>query len=113
MKKAIAPWLMGAALCGLAVACNGNSKSEPPGPTGPLGPAPQPVPIRRLTTGEYVATVADLFPGYPMPQYFVPRTRRCWVPNFSSSQTGSLVRAEQYEAAGDAIARRSPPIRRC
>jgi hypothetical protein len=106
MKKAIAPWLMGAALCGLAVACNGNGKTEPPGPTGPVGPAPQPVPIRRLTTGEYAASVADLFPGFTMPQFpLLQDPKVLGFTNFSSSQTGSLVWAEQYEAAAETIAK--------
>jgi hypothetical protein len=106
MKKAIAPWLMGAALCGLAVACNGNTKSEPPGPTGAVGPAPQPVPIRRLTTGEYASSVADLFPGFTMPQFSLLQDPKVLgFTNFSSSQTGSLVWAEQYEAAAEAIAK--------
>ena len=32
------------------------------------GPPPTPVPIRRLTNAEYAATVADLFPGYTLPE---------------------------------------------
>src|SRR5215831_18026162 len=107
MKKANAPWLVGAALCGLAAACSG-SKSEPG--TGPTtvdtGPAPQPIPIRRLTNDEYASSVADLFPGFTMPQFaFLPDPKVLGFTNFSSSQTGSLVWAEQYEAAAEAIAK--------
>ncbi len=104
MKKANAPWLMGAALCGLVAACNGN-KSEP-GPAVAIGPAPQPVPIRRLTNDEYASSVADLFPGFTMPSFpFLPDPKVLGFTNFSSSQTGSLVWAEQYEAAAEAIAK--------
>src|ERR1051326_1237378 len=60
------------------------------------GPPPQPVPIRRLTNPEYAASVADLFPGYTIPQInFVPDPKVLGFTNLSSSQTGSLVRMEQ------------------
>jgi hypothetical protein len=105
MIKLNAPWLMGAALCGLAVACNGSKSSEPAS-TEAVGPAPQPVPIRRLTNDEYTSSVADLFPGFTMPQFaFLPDPKVLGFTNFSSSQTGSLVWAEQYEAAAEAIAK--------
>jgi hypothetical protein len=68
------------------------------------GPPPTAVPIRRLTNAEYVASVADLFPGYTMPQInFVPDPKVLGFTNLSSSQTGSLVRMEQYESAALAI----------
>jgi hypothetical protein len=68
------------------------------------GPPPQTVPIRRLTNAEYVASVADLFPGYTLPQLaFVPDPKVLGFVNLSSSQTGSLVRMEQYEAAAFSI----------
>jgi hypothetical protein len=63
------------------------------------------VPIRRLTNAEYKATVTDLFPGYALPELtFVPDAKVLGFLNLSSSQTGSLVRMEQYEAAAFAIA---------
>jgi hypothetical protein len=69
------------------------------------GPPPTPVPIRRLTNAEYAASVADLFPGYTIPELnFVPDPKVLGFINLSSSQTGSLVRMEQYEAAAFAIA---------
>ena len=69
------------------------------------GPPPTTVPIRRLTNAEYVATVADLFPGYTLPDIiFVPDPKVLGFVNLSSSQTGSLVRMEQYEAAAFSIA---------
>jgi Protein of unknown function (DUF1592)/Protein of unknown function (DUF1588)/Protein of unknown function (DUF1595)/Protein of unknown function (DUF1587)/Protein of unknown function (DUF1585) len=69
------------------------------------GPAPTPVPIRRLTNPEYKASVADLFPGYTMPEMsFVPDPKVLGFTNLSSSQTGSLVHMEQYESAAQAIA---------
>jgi len=68
------------------------------------GPAPTPVPIRRLTNAEYTATVTDLFPGYTMPEmHFVPDAKVLGFLNLSSSQTGSLVRMEQYESTAQAI----------
>ena len=67
--------------------------------------AANPVPIRRLTNAEYTATVTDLFPGYTLPELrFVPDAKVLGFLNLSSSQTGSLVRMEQYEAAAFAIA---------
>jgi len=69
-----------------------------------VGPPPQPVPIRRLTNGEYQASIADLFPGYTMPQIsLVPDPKVLGFTNLSSSQTGSLVRMEQYESAALAV----------
>src|SRR5262252_9018508 len=69
------------------------------------GPPPQPVPIRRLTNAEYLASAADLFPGYTIPQInFVPDPKVLGFVNLSSSQTGSLVRMEQYESAALTIA---------
>jgi hypothetical protein len=68
------------------------------------GPPPTTVPIRRLTNAEYAATVGDLFPGYKLPEItFVPDPKVLGFVNLSSSQTGSLVRMEQYEAAAFAI----------
>src|SRR3954467_8364610 len=64
------------------------------------GPPPTPVPIRRLTNAEYAASVADLFPGYTLPEMtFVPDAKVLASPNLSSSQPGRLVRMEQYETA--------------
>ena len=69
------------------------------------GPPPTPVPIRRLTNAEYMATVADLFPGYTLPEmHFVPDAKVLGFLNLSSSQTGSLVRMEQYESTAFGIA---------
>ena len=68
------------------------------------GPAPTAVPIRRLTNAEYTATVTDLFPGYTLPAMtFVPDPKVLGFVNLSSSQTGSLARMEQYEAAAFSI----------
>src|SRR6476659_708067 len=86
------------ALCVLAGAGCGPEKPDT------AGPPPTPVPIRRLTNAEYVASVGDLFPGYPMPEMnFVPDPKVLGFTNLSSSQTGSLVRMEQYETAAFAI----------
>jgi len=80
------------------VGCNGPEKADK------AGPAPTSVPIRRLTNPEYLATVADLFPGYTMPQIsFVPDPKVLGFTNLSSSQTGSLVHMEQYESAAFSI----------
>jgi len=69
------------------------------------GPPPQAVPIRRLTNAEYTATVSDLFPGYTLPEMiFVPDAKVLGFLNLSSSQTGSLVRMEQYESVALGIA---------
>jgi hypothetical protein len=69
------------------------------------GPPPTPIPIRRLTNAEYMATVADLFPGYELPEmHFVPDAKVLGFLNLSSSQTGSLVRMEQYETTAFGIA---------
>src|SRR4051794_30530569 len=68
------------------------------------GPPPTTVPIRRLTNAEYTATVGDLFPGYKLPDItFVPDPKVLGFVNLSSSQTGSLVRMEQYESAAFSI----------
>jgi len=69
------------------------------------GPPPTRVPIRRLTNAEYMASVADLFPGYELPEmHFVPDPKVLGFLNLSSSQTGSLVRMEQYESTAFGIA---------
>jgi hypothetical protein len=69
------------------------------------GPPPTPIPIRRLTNAEYMATVTDLFPGYTLPEmHFVPDAKVLGFINLSSSQTGSLVRMEQYETTALFIA---------
>jgi hypothetical protein len=68
-------------------------------------PPPAKVPLRRLTNAEYAAAVADLFPGYALPEIvFVPDAKVLGFLNISSSQTGSLVRMEQYEMTALAIA---------
>jgi len=68
-------------------------------------PLPAKVPLRRLTNAEYAAAVADLFPGYTLPEMvFVPDAKVLGFLNISSSQTGSLVRMEQYEMTALAIA---------
>ena len=110
MTKATAPWLIGVALCGVALGACGNSSSgggtTAPGSTTPIGPPPQGVPIRRLTNDEYAAVVADLFPTFQLPQTsFLGDSKVLGFTNFSSSQTGSLVWAEQHEAAAEAIAK--------
>ena len=71
------------------------------------GPPPTVVPIRRLTNAEYMASVADLFPGYELPEmHFVPDAKVLGFINLSSSQTGSLVRMEQYESTAFDIAQK-------
>jgi len=51
-----------------------------------------------------MASVTDLFPGYTLPELtFVPDPKVLGFTNLSSSQTGSLVRMEQYETAAFAI----------
>src|SRR5262249_31381172 len=46
------------------------------------------------------------FPGYTLPAMpFVPDTNVVGFLNLSSSQTSSLVRTEQYQAAAEAVAR--------
>jgi uncharacterized protein DUF1592/uncharacterized protein DUF1588/uncharacterized protein DUF1595/uncharacterized protein DUF1587/uncharacterized protein DUF1585 len=88
-----------AALCASTLIACGPAKVES------NGPPPTSVPIRRLTNAEYTATVTDLFPGYMLPQLsFVPDAKVLGFLNLSSSQTGSLVRMEQYESAAFAIA---------
>jgi hypothetical protein len=61
--------------------------------------------LRRLTNAEYQASVTDLFPGHQLPELvFVPDAKVLGFTNVASSQTGSLVRMEQYEAAALGIA---------
>jgi Protein of unknown function (DUF1592)/Protein of unknown function (DUF1588)/Protein of unknown function (DUF1595)/Protein of unknown function (DUF1587)/Protein of unknown function (DUF1585) len=116
MKKLDAPWLRAMALAGLAfgglglAACGGgNSGGSGPPPTvstTPVGPAPEAVPIRRLTNDEYVMSMGDLFPGFSLPELsFVADAKVLGFTNLTSSQTGSLVWAEQHEAAAEAVAR--------
>ncbi len=89
-----------AAAFGLVVSgCGDNA------PMATAEPPPAKVPLRRLTNAEYAATVADLFPGYTLPEMvFTPDAKVLGFLNISSSQTGSLVRMEQYEMAALAIA---------
>ena len=90
---------------GAAALCASTLIACGPGKVDTVGPPPNSVPIRRLTNAEYTATVTDLFPGYTLPQLsFVPDAKVLGFLNLSSSQTGSLVRMEQYEAAAFAIA---------
>src|SRR6476469_6575228 len=106
MKKASARRSVAATLCALSVVGSGAFAGVGCTPAKPdvEGPPPTPVPIRRLTNAEYAATVSDLFPGYPMPEMqFVPDPKVLGFVNLSSSQTGSLVRMEQYESAALAI----------
>lgn len=89
--------VLGAASCG--------DNGEPAPLLAANGPAPQVVPLRRLTNAEYTASVADLFPGFTLPELtFVPDSKILGFSNLSSSQTSSLVRMEQYETAAQAIA---------
>jgi hypothetical protein len=108
MMKLERPWLRGAVLAGLAlrlVGCGGGSKGGGTGPaTADVGPPPQAVPIRRLTNAEYLATVADLFPGFTLPEInFLTDAKVLGFTNLSSSQTGNLVWAEQHEARGELV----------
>lgn len=83
--------------------CGDNGQPAPL--LGANGPAPQVVPLRRLTNAEYTASVADLFPGFTLPELtFVPDNKILGFSNLSSSQTSSLVRMEQYETAARTIA---------
>ena len=103
MKKATARRSVAATICALCVVVGGGACT--PEKIDVNGPPPTTVPIRRLTNAEYVATVADLFPGYTLPDIiFVPDPKVLGFVNLSSSQTGSLVRMEQYEAAAFSIA---------
>jgi hypothetical protein len=87
------------ALSALGLIACGQEKIDP------NGPPPTPIPIRRLTNAEYMATVSDLFPGYQLPEmHFVPDAKVLGFINLSSSQTGSLVRMEQYETTALGIA---------
>src|SRR5689334_9481652 len=102
MKKATARRSVAATMCALCVAvAAGACTPEKPDLTGP---PPTPIPIRRLTNAEYTATVSDLLPGYTLPDIvFVPDPKVLGFVNLSSSQTGSLVRMEQYESAALSI----------
>jgi Protein of unknown function (DUF1592)/Protein of unknown function (DUF1588)/Protein of unknown function (DUF1587)/Protein of unknown function (DUF1595)/Protein of unknown function (DUF1585) len=99
--------LAGAVLvaCG-SVACGGGGGAQTSAQSQPGGgPAPEEIPIRRLTNTEYAASVADLFPGTELPPLsFVTDVRVLGFLNISSSQSGSQVRMEQYEAAALKIA---------
>jgi hypothetical protein len=87
----------------LAAGLSGCGDDDPP--PGPVGPAPETVPIRRLTNTEYRNSVAALFPGRTLPDIsFVADGKVVGFTNFSSAQTSSLVRTEQYVAAAEAIA---------
>ena len=71
------------------------------------GPPPTPIPIRRLTNAEYMATVADLFPGYELPEmHFVPDAKVLGFIGLASSQTGSQLPREQYETNAFPIAQK-------
>jgi hypothetical protein len=96
-----------AAGCGGAGATtpDDHPDARPAPPLTPAEPAPEPVPIRRLTTAEYTASTSDLFPGMALPEVsLLPDTRVLGFLNVSSAQTGNLVWAEQYEAAAQKIA---------
>jgi len=103
MKKATARRSVAATMCALSLAAVAVGACTPEKPDL-TGPPPTTIPIRRLTNAEYVATVGDLFPGYTMPDIvFVPDPKVLGFVNLSSSQTGSLVRMEQYESTALAI----------
>ena len=107
MKKVTARRSVAATMCALCVVTGVGivGGACTPETIDVNGPPPTTVPIRRLTNAEYVATVADLFPGYTLPDIvFVPDPKVLGFVNLSSSQTGSLVRMEQYEAAAFSIA---------
>ena len=104
-------------MCAMGVVVGLGGGACTPAKVDENGPAPTAVPIRRLTNAEYTATVGDLFPGYALPAItFVPDPKVLGFVNLSSSQTGSLVRMEQYEAAAFSIIpngmRSSPRSRR-
>jgi hypothetical protein len=102
--RAALGWLMGALVAATTACGGGGSQGNPPSESG-NGPAPEIVPIRRLTNAEYAASVADLFPGQQLPPVsFVSDVRVLGFLNISSSQSGSQVRMEQYEAAALEIA---------
>jgi hypothetical protein len=104
MRKVSLRRSVGAASLSVLAALVVPACSTPASPA--VGPAPQAVPIRRLTNDEYVASVNDLFPGYTLPSLpFVNDTKILGFTNLSSSQTSSLVRTEQYQAAAEAVAR--------
>jgi hypothetical protein len=105
MKKATTRRSVAATMCALCVVVAVGGGACTPEKMDVNGPPPTTVPIRRLTNAEYAATVADLFPGYTLPDIvFVPDPKVLGFVNLSSSQTGSLVRMEQYEAAAFSIA---------
>jgi hypothetical protein len=69
------------------------------------GPGPGQAPIRRLTNEEYLASVQDLFPGIVLPALeFTPDTAVAGLRNLASTQTSTLARVEQYEAAAQVVA---------
>ena len=104
MKKATVRRSGAATMCALFVVTGGIGAGCNQEKVDTNGPPPTAVPIRRLTNAEYTATVADLFPGYTLPSLvFVPDPKVLGFVNLSSSQTGSLVRMEQYEAAAFSI----------
>jgi len=104
MKKATVRRSGAATTCALFVVIGGIGAGCNQEKVDTNGPPPTAVPIRRLTNAEYTATVADLFPGYDLPDMvFVPDPKVLGFVNLSSSQTGSLVRMEQYEAAAFSI----------
>jgi hypothetical protein len=97
-------WLAVVPVLAIALAaCGDDTTALPLLPAN--GPRPEVLPIRRLTNAEYTASVTDLFPGIKLPDLtFVPDTKILGFSNLSSAQTSSLVRMEQYETAGQAIA---------
>jgi len=109
MNVAKSRWLLGATLLGLQLAACHGAGGGGGGGVGSGGsgapPPPQAVPIRRLTNLEYAASTADLFPGFTLPApTFIADGKIFGFVNISSSQTGSRVRMEQYEAAAQTIA---------
>jgi Protein of unknown function (DUF1592)/Protein of unknown function (DUF1588)/Protein of unknown function (DUF1595)/Protein of unknown function (DUF1585)/Protein of unknown function (DUF1587) len=96
--------LWGAALTALGLAGCHSGGAAGYESTG-AQPAPQAVPIRRLTNDEYAAATAALFPGYTLPPAsFIPDTKTLNFLNLSTSQSASRVRMEQYEGAAQQIA---------
>src|SRR4029079_9338383 len=108
MKKATPRRSVAATMCTVCVAAVAAGACTPE-KTDVTGPHATSSPIRRLTNAEYVATVGDLFPGYTLPDIvFVPDPKVLGFVNLSSSQTGSLVRMEQYETTALAISQAVP-----